>query len=67
MNKKTFHVFNSETGSWGFYQNIDLVVIADDASSAIEMAKHHYPDYRKDLWKAEECDGDVTYISSSCS
>jgi hypothetical protein len=64
---KVFHVFNYETGSWGFYQYIDLVVIAETVSAAIEQAKTQYPDYVGNLWKAEELSVGVNCISSSCS
>lgn len=64
---KTYHVFNYETGSWGFYQNIDLVVIAETETEAVDLAKHQYPEYDSNRWKSEELSEGVNYIGSSCS
>jgi hypothetical protein len=70
---KVFHVSNYESGSWGFYQNIDLVVLAESEAEAIDKANRAYGKHgtglhgklRSDLWKAEELTEDVNYISSS--
>lgn len=67
---KVFHCHYHLSGSYGFFENHDIIVVAESASRAHTWAVMDYPNTSPMLWRIEEIptnkDGSH-HISSDCS